>query len=186
MDENLRTLKQCQRNWSEGSLPRHDITTLYNYVKNIPQQQGTLRYQIIHIQNQQAKHDLNHIIVAGDNPKRSINPQVLANEVFLFTINTIEKDSFYVGLAAGLLAQKAVSIGYKTAFCKCGIYHEHEWKEWLDKYGLDHKKHPQYMAVLGIGTGLPGKPYGWDNTTDSQGMIHKSYPVTQPEIDIIK
>ena len=149
--------ERCQRNWDYSKpIPQDDIDTIVNTAKTMPTKQNRMYYRIIVSTNQKYNKKLY---------KLSIN----------------EDDPTSIGIASGVAAHTAATLGYRTGYCAC--IHEETYEKLLTtKLNLEFE---HFGSGLIQGIGHPNSLYKrWDVVVDNALRI-KLDDSCDKEIEII-
>tara|TARA_B100000925_G_scaffold270333_1_gene232717 strand:- start:527 stop:1132 length:606 start_codon:yes stop_codon:yes gene_type:complete len=189
--------ERCQRNWDYSKpIPQDDIDTIVNTAKTMPTKQNRMYYRIIVSTNQKYNKKLYKLSINEDDPsfekKYHRNSQVLAPLTLSFIppqkwpVHEFDDDiskNFYtsIGIASGVAAHTAATLGYRTGYCAC--IHEETYEKLLTtKLNLEFE---HFGSGLILGIGHPNSLYKrWDVVVDNALRI-KLDDSCDKEIEII-
>jgi len=191
--------ERCQRNWDFDNPPTEEhINLIINAAKNMPTKQNNSYYRIIASTDYEFNTKIYNVAIDPNNRdfKRPVhrNTQVLAPLLLLFVPSGLhiqnkfgddENINFHtaIGIASGVAAYTAATLGYKTGFCSCidcDQFHDLLTTE-LD---INFREFGVGLA-LGIGHPLDGYDR-WDVVKDGVKHLDLESDCRDKDIEVIR
>lgn len=191
--------ERCQRNWDYDNPPTEEhINLIINAAKNMPTKQNNEYYRIIASTDYEFNKKIYNVSIDPYNPdfNRPVhrNTQVLAPLLLLFVpsgyhiankFKDDESQNFHVsiGIASGVAAHTAASLGYKTGYCSC-IDTEPFQELLTNELGIAFR---EFGTGLALGIGKPHPNFvRWDVVKDGVKHLDLESDSRDKDIEVIR
>lgn len=190
--------ERCQRNWDYSRpIPQEHIDIIVGAATTMPTKQNKKYYRLIASTDMDFNTDLYNVAIDLENPhfnkKIHRNTQVLAPLVLAFVAPGIDTENpfnddnvqnFYtsIGIASGVAAYTAASLGYSTGYCSC--IESNLYKDLLEKkFNINFV---DFKSGLFLGIGYPNQIYNRQDIVVDDVYHYTLDDSCDKEIEIIR